>query len=318
MRDAVLARQIMPISLGANPQVRAAAVFNPVPPVGVDESAAWIGHRIDPAELVARYGRTEVDYRDAPLRLVHLRDPFFLQRFPVTNALFAEFINDTEAAGLPYTTTAEERGGAWVLDHGQWRWVPGACWHTRPHKSENADSWLAQPVVCVSWHDATAFAQWFSQAIRGDHQFPPGMVARLPTEAEWEFACRAGTQEPFWWGETLDDEHSIHSCLGSPYRTNPEPIDAGSKPGEGRSNPWGFSDMSGNVWEWCADLYEERSNELRVLRGGSWGTRSAAGRMLSASRGRMPATEVGDRNGFRLAIGAPLNGDAAPGSGSAE
>src|SRR5579871_367458 len=313
MIDASQTREVTPASLSASPLLRTAAAFIPLPPPGVDGSAVWVGHRNDPETLIARYESTEAAYRDAPLRLVSLRAPLFVQRFPVTNALFAEFIDTTRAAGLPYTTTAEQRGGAWVLDHRRWHWVSGACWHTRPHKGSDMNSWLAQPVVCVSWHDATAFAQWFSRAISRDPQFPPCVVARLPLEAEWEFACGAGTQEPFWWGDTLDDEHSIHSCLGAPNRTNPEPIDDTSRPGEGRTNPWGFSDMSGNVWEWCADLYDEHSNELRVLRGGSWGTRSAAGRMLSAFRGRMPATEVGDRNGFRLVIGAPLDDVAAPG-----
>jgi len=147
--------------------------------------------------LVEKYGRTEAAYRDAPLRLVRLRALLFFQRFPVTNALFAQFIDAAQAAGLPYTTTAERRGGAWVLDSDQWRWVSGASWHTRPHKGSDLDAWLRQPVVCVSWYDATAFAQWYSRAICGDPRFLVDVVARLPTEAEWEFACRAGTQEPF-------------------------------------------------------------------------------------------------------------------------
>jgi formylglycine-generating enzyme required for sulfatase activity len=273
MSESIQVREVTPVSLSANPLLRRAAAFSPGPPDGMGGSEAWVGHRIDPDALVALYGRTEVGYRDAPLRLVQLLGPFLLQRFPVTNALFTEFMHASRAAGRPYITTAEKRGGAWVLDDKQWRWVSGACWHARPNKGQEPDSWLSQPVVCVSWHDATAFAEWCSHAIRGDDRFPAGAVARLPTEAEWEFACRAGTEGPFWWGDMLDDEHSIHSCLGSPHRTSPEPIEADGRAGQGRSNPWGFSDMSGNVWEWCADLYEEQSTDLRVLRGGSWGTR---------------------------------------------
>ena len=185
MIDAVPTREVTPVSLSAKPLLRTAAALIPVPPAGLDGSAAWVGHRNDPEALVARYGRTEVFYRDAPLRLVRLRPPLFLQRFPVTNALFAEFINTTQAAGLPYTTTAEQRGGAWVLDHGQWRWVSGACWHTRPHKGSDVDSWLAQPVVCVSWHDATAFAQWCSQAICGGSHRNGGWIAARSIRVTW-------------------------------------------------------------------------------------------------------------------------------------
>ena len=157
------------------------------------------------------------------------------------------------------------------------------------------------PVSCISWHDALAFAEWLT-AREHQHRGMPGVrVYRLPTEAEWEFGCRAGTdRRAFWWGEILDDEHAVHSCGRPECRLGPEAVESTPCAEEGRCNPWGLSDMLGNVWEWCLDTYADEQPHRRVLRGGSWGSRSSAGRMLCGFRGHMPADERGDRNGFRL------------------
>ena len=120
-----------------------------------------------------------------------------------------------------------------------------------------------QPVVGINWDDAVAFCRW--------------MGGRLPTEAEWEYACRAGSQYEYCFGdnERLLNEYAWTNCNSS---GQPQPV-GGRKP-----NSWGLHDMHGNVWEWCKDPYAGDYYELspaqdppgplsgsfRVLRGGSW------------------------------------------------
>jgi uncharacterized protein (TIGR02996 family) len=132
-----------------------------------------------------------------------------------------------------------------------------------------------RPVEQVSWDDCQAFCAKLSQLT--------GKRFRLPTEAEWEYACRAGTTTPFHFGETLgteqanyDGNHTYGRGKKGVYRQQTTPV--GSFP----ANAWGLFDMHGNVWEWCQDWYEPylqgdikdpqsgNNGEARVLRGGSW------------------------------------------------
>jgi uncharacterized protein (TIGR02996 family) len=137
------------------------------------------------------------------------------------------------------------------------------------------------PVEQVSWTDAQTFCQRLSSR---DEERRTGRVYRLPMEAEWEYACRAGTSSPFWWGAKasstqanfFDETPSLGAELPSPGQT--------SAVGQYPPNPWGLYDMHGNVYEWCADWYEEpyallgnksepqgpRERTGRVWRGGSW------------------------------------------------
>jgi formylglycine-generating enzyme required for sulfatase activity len=124
-----------------------------------------------------------------------------------------------------------------------------------------------RPVINVSWHDATAYAEWLSTQT--------GQKYRLPTEAEWEYAARAGTETKYWWGNEIGSNKancSNYSCGDSFKYTAPV--------GSFEPNPFGLYDTAGNVWEWTCSEYSssydgsEKSCEehvsLAVIRGGSW------------------------------------------------
>ncbi|MBP8132209.1 MAG: SUMF1/EgtB/PvdO family nonheme iron enzyme [Candidatus Hydrogenedentes bacterium] len=161
-----------------------------------------------------------------------------------------------------------------------------------------------QPVETVSWEDCQEFLRRLNGRVSG-------AFFRLPTEAEWEFACRAGTSTPFHFGETVSTDqanYNGHATYGrgrkGEYRRKTTP--AGAFP----ANAWGLCDMHGNVWEWCQDWYGEypessvtdphgaRGGEHRVVRGGCCADGPAACR--SANRNRGLPTDRKANVGFRV------------------
>jgi formylglycine-generating enzyme required for sulfatase activity len=183
----------------------------------------------------------------------------------------------------------------------------------RRWKADHDSGWLnngeKQPVMRVSHADATGYAAWLSAQ-------DGGRAYRLPTEAEWEYACRAGTATPFWFGATITpaqanyDGNSTYG--GGPkgaYREQTTPL------GTFAPNGWGLYDMHGNVWEWCADwkgAYPAgrvqdppgpSTGSGRVLRGGSW--ISDPDLVRSAYRSANSPDYRGGNNGFRLVLVAP-------------
>ncbi len=163
------------------------------------------------------------------------------------------------------------------------RKLPGACGWGRK----------SRPIMKVSWFDATAYAQWLSDVTGEDF--------RLPTEAQWEYACRAGTKTDYSFGEKITKEQANFDKANS--RTMPV--------GCYRPNPFGLYEMHGNVWEWCADWYDRYptgkvkdpmgpdNGKYRVLRGGSWFVN--AGLTRSTSRACDEPGERDHSRGFRLA-----------------
>lgn len=166
-----------------------------------------------------------------------------------------------------------------------------------------------RPVINVSWNDAQAYVEWLAGATKRPY--------RLPSEAEWEHAARAGSQTPFWWGKSISaDQANYDSRLA--YGGGPKSDWlSGTVPASCYdTNPWGLFNMHGNVWEWTEDCYradyvdaptngrpqlhDPLGDEDRTLRGGSWLDRPK--RLRSAAR------QVGardDRNycfGFRVAL----------------
>jgi len=185
--------------------------------------------------------------------------------------------------------------GKYEVTQDQWEKVMGS----NPSKYRGAD----RPVEMVSWNDAVAFCKKLTEMEKKAGRVPEGMAYQLPTEAQWEYTCRAGTTTAYSWGDSISAKNASH------HRKNPE----GTTPvGKYPPNPWAFHDMHGNVWEWCADWYDTypsgsvtnpegpASGWDRVLRGGSWyhtgaGLRSAKRRF---HRPWQPSRLVG----FRVAL----------------
>jgi formylglycine-generating enzyme required for sulfatase activity len=249
-------------------------------------------------------------YRDETPRSKVEVKPFKMGRIEITNRQFRRFKAN-------HTSHRESR-------HGYQFGITGY--------EMNGDD---QPAVRLSWDDAMAFCKWLSKK--------SGKKVSLPTEAQWEWAARAGSDKPFWYGE-LDTDFSTYANLGdvslsdfmgNPYEqdykkarcNNPENIydnwvpqahrvnDGGfisEASGKWKANPWGLSDMHGNVAEWTRSLYKPypykgkdgrnapTSKEKRVVRGGSWWDRPkhATASFRRAYRPYQPVYNVG----FRIVI----------------
>ncbi len=170
------------------------------------------------------------------------------------------------------------------------------------------------PVVKVSWHDSIEFIDKLNQ-ITGDRYM-------LPTEAQWEYAARAGGTTAYYWGDQIE-------CPQAMFANNPKKYDhcvsanvvAGLKPGQPAPvksylpNAWGLYDMHGNVWEWCVDLFsryhaspvvdprETQSGHYRVRRGGSWFGPGYSIRSANRAHGH-PMSRL-QNTGFRLVMVPP-------------
>jgi formylglycine-generating enzyme required for sulfatase activity len=159
----------------------------------------------------------------------------------------------------------------------------------------------AFPVAHVSWKDARAFCTWLSEL---PAEKEAGRVYSLPSEAQWEWAARAGTTTSRYFGET-DKGQADYSWFNVTYTPNPktESMGRGRHPvAELKPNAWGLYDMLGNVWEWCEDrridpaVGEETDP---VMRGGSW--RSGAFHCTAAAHDPGSPDQKGDNIGFRVA-----------------
>jgi formylglycine-generating enzyme required for sulfatase activity len=156
------------------------------------------------------------------------------------------------------------------------------------------------PMRNVSWDDAQVYVKWLSKV--------GGKPYRLPTEAEWEYAARGGTQSTYWWGDQMKKGTADCKDCGDPYKPDaPTPV------GSFAANPYGLYDMNGSVWEWVADCWhssyrnapvdgrawDDPSCSVRVIRGGSW--REGAPYMQSATRFKYSSSVRQSQNGFRVA-----------------
>ncbi|BAY13985.1 formylglycine-generating enzyme family protein [Calothrix sp. NIES-2098] len=222
----------------------------------------------------------EGDYRERPQHPVTIVS-FFLSRFPVTQA--------------------------------QWRAITKT---TKVRIELNPDPAYFQgdnlPIENITWFEAIEFCERL--------QLQTGKPYRLPSEAEWEYACRAGTQTPFYFGETISPQLASYDA-SKRYRSGPKG-QASKQTSEvgfhNAANAFGLDEMHGNVWEWCADHWydgytnapadgsvriTDHQNFPRVIRGGSWMHEPTICR--SAYRNGIPPTNKVLTIGFRVAVSLP-------------
>ncbi len=246
--------------------------------------------------------KTEAERQDDEQQHEVCVDDFQLGQTEVTKGQFNAFVSATH-----YQTEAETGDGCYAWTGTDWKKDKKYNWRNVGFTQTDE-----HPVVCVSWNDAMAYITWLNQKT--------GKSYRLPTEAEWEYAARAGTKTPFYTGACLsstqanyDGNTPYNNCAKGDYKQHT--VTVGSYP----ANAWGLSDMAGNVWEWTCSAYvanydgsekqcisKNDANSSRVLRGGSWfsnarGTRSAYRRNLTPD----------DRSyyfGFRFALGQTVAG----------
>ena len=215
---------------------------------------------------------------------------FLLSQTEVTVSQFRAFV---DASG--YKTEAEQGNGCYVYENGSWDWRSGKNWRNPVFKQSSEE-----PVVCVSWNDIQRYIEWLSAKT--------GEQYRLPTEAEWEYAARAGSETKYSWGNGIGNNKA--NCDGCGSRWD----DSQTAPvGSFAANAFGLYDMHGNVWEWTQDCWNGSyqgapsdgtawlSGECgrRVLRGGS--RISDPSNLRSAYRFRYSTDGRSDRFGFRLA-----------------
>jgi formylglycine-generating enzyme required for sulfatase activity/tRNA A-37 threonylcarbamoyl transferase component Bud32 len=170
---------------------------------------------------------------ELPDHLVRITKPFYLGIHEVTRREFQQFA----AAG--HDTDAERQGGGHVFDRPRGRLLtdPDINWRQPGYADTYSDD---EPVVQVSWKDAIAFCGWL--------QMREGRIYRLPTEAEWEYACRAGGHTHWSMG---DDPADLDRFAWTTRNAGDTPHRVGTK----AQNAFGLYDMHGNVWEWCLDTY---------------------------------------------------------------
>jgi formylglycine-generating enzyme required for sulfatase activity len=244
-----------------------------------------------------------------PQHRVRITKPFYLGTYHVTRGQFRQFVKDSG-----YKTDAEkgENPGAWGWNPDKKAFGFNAKYSWRDAGFEQSDE---HPVVNVSWNDAAAFCQWLSKK--------ESKAYRLPTEAEWEYACRAGTTTRYYSGDDPETLVKVGNVADAAAKAQFPDWKYTIKANDGyvftapvgkfKPNAFGLYDMHGNAWQWCADWYGAEyyaaspvddptgpaSGNGRVLRGGSWDF--GPGNSRSARRGGYSPDYRIDFTGFRVA-----------------
>ena len=201
--------------------------------------------------------------------------------------------------------------GFWLADTA----CTQALWAAVMGENPSAFKGLDRPVDTVSWDDTQGFLSRLNEVVEGQD-------VRLPSEAEWEYACRAGTTSVFSFGENITPEQVNYDARfpyakGEKGQYREKTVVVKTLP----ANPWGLYEMHANVREWCEDWYQGEyqrdskvnpvgpgSGRRRVVRGGSWVSNGGFARSANRSRGE-PDLRLNSL-GFRLALGHPLVGGA--------
>jgi len=239
---------------------------------------------------------------EGPRRIVSVR-AFALGKYDVTVDQFRTFLESTGYQPKPCNA---------ILNEG-WR-SPGNGLAYPPAGVE-PQKW---PAACLDWHDAQAYIRWLNARVKAAHPSLAGRTEpyRLPSEAEWEYAARAGTTTARWWGNDIGEDNANCNGCGSKWDDSVlSDVDA-FKP-----NPFGLYGMLGNVWQWTADCWHKsyagapadgrpwigKDCSEHVLRGGSWDNVPIF--IRSASRSGAPADggeyDYSSLAGFRVARDLP-------------
>ncbi len=255
------------------------------------------------------------DNDEGPVHDVELTKPFYLAAHAVTIGQFKQFV---KASG--YRTDAETEGtGGSGYDPVAMK-IEG---NNRPQFNWKEVGWPQtdrHPVVNVSWNDAMKFCEWLSKKEKKAY--------RLPTEAEWEYACRAGTSTRYWCGDADENLKGVGNVADTSLKARLGPGGAvqcvdwsdghpfTAPVGSFRPNPWGLYDMHGNVFQWCNDWMDTNYYRVspltdppgpaigtrHIYRGGCWSANPRGSRSAYRLWG-MPA-ERNCRVGFRVAYDA--------------
>ena len=216
---------------------------------------------------------------------------------------------DDEQPAHPVTLTKPFWIGRYEVTQAQYEAVAG----TNPSKFQGAGIADApqRPVENLLWDDAIAYCRALTARERAAGRVPAGYEYRLPTEAEWEFCCRAGTTTPWHTGARLAAQQAnFAGARADRARTFGQTAPVGSYP----ANAWGLHDMHGNVEEWCLDAYAPyaagavvdpfvANGDGRVRRGGSWIGSAGEWRCRSSMRGFVWPLSKNSSIGFRVVLG---------------
>ena len=213
--------------------------------------------------------------------------------------------DERREAQVSVTLTKPFGLGKTEVTQGQWKSMMGSePWKGKDHVKADKDC----PATYVNWDDATEFCKKLTTIERKSGKLKANEEYRLPTEAEWEYACRAGTTTAFSFGDDKSKLGQYEWFYGNAGDDVGE--EYAHKVGLKKPNPWGLHDMHGNVWEWCSDWYgEELSGGIdpvgpnrgsaRVFRGGGW--RRFPTYCRSASRFGSGPSDRDEYLGFRVA-----------------
>ena len=265
-------------------------------PAKKDKTASKPDSKTGPAKLQHGETRTLTLPGGAKMEMIYVAPGSFTMGSPRSEKGRAKSTDETQHR---VTLTKGFWLGKYEVTQAQWKSVMGS--NPSGFKGDNL------PVENVSWNDC----QEFIRKVNAEAKSQFGGEARLPTEAEWEYACRAGSAGAYAGTGNINTMGWYRGNSGK--KTHPA--------GRMRSNAWGFYDMHGNVWEWCSDWYGSyaggsvtdpagpASGKYRILRGGCW---------LADARGCRSATRLGlspDKHywddGFRLACSAEPGGQGA-------
>ena len=238
-------------------------------------------------------GSDDGEEKEKPAHKVIINYNFEISQYLVTVREFRAFVKDTN-----YETDSEKFDGAMIWNGENYTKKKDAYWDN-PYFKQNEN----HPVVCITYNDAMKYIEWLNKKT--------SKIYRLPTEAEWEFVCRADSTTKWYFGEE-EKELNHYGWYNQNSNEKTHPI------GDKKPNPWGLYDICGNVWEWCLDDYLDNYNETsrdgrtsnskgrkeyKTLRGGSWG--SDANATYSSYRMSSEPTRCSNLIGFRILRSKP-------------